>query len=834
MIADDITINLSPYLGCSKNLIEFFAIIGYEEEAIKALGEKFLEKQDKLDLTFLSIEISDYSFEIASEYIIKQVYPDKPAIIKSDKSPPSDRIIFSSCIDSIDGNKKIFYSCYAFRFYEKIETRNSEICFIPKALLIYSQYPYFSCFSRICEKIFNSIDEECYDLKFPIEIFIHCFVNYFPSPLYSKIKLKDFSPHISMPKLTGYPYADFNLPKVINCVGLTDYIKIYILIFLELDLLFFSPNLEKLNIFMFSLYLLNYPLTDSNYFWFIKTISRNDLKDGDDTITTSFRGVNSQIFPNLDLSGFRVLNYVIDLENKKQPIMSMSDNKETKEINSLLKYINLILNNNIFLKKTFLVEAVLKLQKKLKNILKEYNEKAQDDANIAESFFYINEMIKEKNREIQSIFYDFILNMLVELNKDYSLDPTFKFPVVQKLEDNPKLNGEEKIFLHFSRNTIKYYTYFQNFLSDFNVYDGIKLSLLFSDEFVNLKKKEKFKIIESADKINYFRIMDEFFTKKNEKEFDLSSLNYEIKNFLLTIKEKNNKNKLKLFALKKDIIKKFIYTKKNKSCFQSLKAPEKINFETRTKSSFHFTIQYYFMRKTIVGNKYYARGSVQYIIATCFPLFSANKLESVLSEYLLNTIKMNFFERYYIFLILNAINKYYRLNQEKNTFPEMDYKNVKKYYEIIQNHLNKNNIIQDELIFNFFKKYKPVEEEPKINVGDFSYVCDDSNFSNDLKSSIKITDKEIIYNRNGTIIIFPRKEDNLLIFQESYSYYESCYTNDFDVIKLKVLEIAEKVVNLILIYSKLNNEKDMMQHLLYLLNCLMLYKDKVNDYEQKK
>ena len=834
MIADDITINLSPYLGCSKNLIEFFAIIGYEEEAIKALGKNFMQNQDKLDLTFLSIEISDFSFEIASDYIIKQVYPDKPAIIKSEKCPPSDSIIFSSCIDSVDGKKKVFYSCYAFRFYEKIETRNNEICFIPKAFLIYSQYPYFSCFSRICEKIFDSIDETCENIKIPIEIFIHCFVNYFPSPLYSSITLKDFSPHINMPELTGYPYADFNLPKVINCVGLNDFIKIYILIFLELDLLFFSPNLEKLNIFMFALYLLNYPLTDSNYFWFIKTISKNDLKNGDDTVSTSFRGVNSEIDQNINLSSFKVLNYIIDLENKKQPIIPISEDKENEDINSLLKYIHLILNKKLFLKKTFLFEAVLKLQKKLKIILKEYNEKAQDDANIAESFFYINGMIKEKNREIQAIFYDFILNMLVELNKDYKLDPTFKFPVVKKIEDNPKLNEEEKIFLHYSRNTIKYNTYFQNFLSDFNVYDGIKLSLLFSDEFVNLKKKENYKKIESENKINYFKIMDEFFTKKNVKSFDLRPLRDEKNFFRFNIK--GNGNKLKLFTLKKDIIKKFIYSKKNKSCFQLLKAPENINFETRTKSSFHFTIQYYFMKKKILGLEYYLRGSVQYIIATCFPLFSANRLESVLIEYLLNTIKMNFFERYYIFLILNAINKYYRLNQQKNTFPEMNSKNTKKYYEIIQNHLSKNDIIQDELIFNFFNKNKPIEEEPKINNGDFSYVCDDTNFSNDLKSSIKLTDKEILYNRNGTFINFSRKsfDEIPLFFQESYSYYESCYTNDFDVINLNVLEIAEKVANLILIYNKLNNEKDMIQHLFYLLNCLMLYKDKVHEYEERK
>ena len=61
------------------------------------------------------------------------------------------------------------------------------------------------------------------------------------------------------------------------------------------------------------------------------------------------------------------------------------------------------------------------------------------------------------------------------------------------------------------------------------------------------------------------------------------------------------------------------------------------------------------------------RGSFQYIIATCIPFFSEKKIPEVIDEYLFNIKKMNYFDRYYIFLILKAINKYRRLNQEKNT-----------------------------------------------------------------------------------------------------------------------------------------------------------------------
>ena len=840
MLADDIKINLSPYLGCSKHLIEFFAIIGYEEEAIKSFGMNFMDFQDQLELTFLSIDAADISFEIATEYLIKQVYPDKPEIIIGGPSPSSDSIIFSSCIDSQLGDKKIYNSCYAFRFYEKI--RADETYYVPKAFLIYSQYPYFSCFSRICEKIFKCNNDKNYDKDFPIEIFIHCLVNYFPSSLNGEIKLTDFEPEIIIPRLTGYPYIDFNLPKVINCVGLNEFIKIFILIFLELDLLFFSPNLEKLNIFMFALYILNYPLTDSNYFWHIKTISVNDLDEGDDTITTSFKGVHSDIIENLDLSKFKALNFIIGLENKEHPIISISESNETNEINSLLKYINIILKNkqNIFFKKTAFSEAVQKLKKGVKKILKEFKEKVQGNSKVDESFFYINDTISYTNKLIQEKFYDFILNILVELNKDYTFDPTFKFPVIKKINDNPKLCDEEKIFFKYSRNTIKYSSYFQ-FLSDFNVYEGIKLSLLFSDEFVNLKKKEYYKQIEEEKRIRYFEIIDTFFTKQKEKTFNLNSLNKKFYITHLLSKPKNmNKNLFKFFTLNKEIIKKFVYTKKNKDNYTSLKPPDDIVLESCSKSCFYFTIQDYFTRRAnVIKVKYYLRGSFQYIVATCIPLFSENKFLDIIDEYLLNAKKMRYFERYYIFLILNTINKYHKLNLEKNTFPEMNNINTKKYFQKIQSYLEENSIIQDEIIFKLFKKNYLMNEKPKENNEDFSYICDDRNFSNDIKNDLIFEDK-IIFKRNSKLIEFTNRTGEKgiipLIFQESYSYYDTCCAENFNVINLNVRQIAEKIVNLIGSFrkEKLDNEQNILDILFYLLNCLMYYEDKVKEFNNKK
>ena len=111
----------------------------------------------------------------------------------------------------------------------------------------------------------------------PLEILIHCLVNYIPNPIKNNIIIKGFKPNITIPKLSGYPYLDFNLCEIFNTIPIKEFIKVYILAFLEVYTLFFSPNLEKLNLFMYMLYILNYPLTDSNYFWHIKSISKNNI-----------------------------------------------------------------------------------------------------------------------------------------------------------------------------------------------------------------------------------------------------------------------------------------------------------------------------------------------------------------------------------------------------------------------------------------------------------------------------------------------------------------------------------------------------------------------------
>ena len=370
---EDTYVKLNPYLSNSKNLIDYFIIIGFEEKILDQYDLSNINDNDDVKLSIIStITSNSYDDIFMPNNLIKQVYPDKPLIIANSQSmklPEAINVVFSSCIDSIDGKKKIFFSYYALRYYEIYIDKNKIEYYVPKAFLIISQYPYFSTFHNLCiEIIYNSEEKN----KLPIEIMIHCLLNYASSPINKNIILKDFEPNIKFSKISGYPYVDFNLCKIINIFSIKRLIRIYILIFLEIDLLIFSSDIQKLNLFMYSLYILNYPLTDSNYFWHIKTISKNDLDSDPGSIYSSFIGVNTQFNSDLNLSNYKGINYIVDLDAKKKFLNTINENKETEEISKLLNYIKRILQG-YEVKSSFLSDILHSFQNKLISIKKEYD-----------------------------------------------------------------------------------------------------------------------------------------------------------------------------------------------------------------------------------------------------------------------------------------------------------------------------------------------------------------------------------------------------------------------------------------------------------------------------
>ena len=105
------TINLRPYLGRSKHLIDIFFILGYDEKSLLELSPNILENEKDLEITILSNIISDSSLKIRKDEIIKGIYQEKPNIIKITKSDNQKNIsssINSFCFNDEIGKKKYF------------------------------------------------------------------------------------------------------------------------------------------------------------------------------------------------------------------------------------------------------------------------------------------------------------------------------------------------------------------------------------------------------------------------------------------------------------------------------------------------------------------------------------------------------------------------------------------------------------------------------------------------------------------------------------------------------------------------------------------------------
>ena len=835
----ELSIKLYPYSGLSDSLIEFFAIIGYEE---KMLNEYFNEintdKKLKIKLSIISTIISEsFNNKVNFDDIIKKVYPDKPEIFQITKydivKPKNTNVIFSSCIDSINGDKKICYSCYAFRFYEKYIDENKNGYYVPKAFLFYSQYPYFTAFYNICYKL-HIYNEFYFEDKIPIEVLIYCLVNYIPNPVKKCIIIQDFKPNIIIPRLSGYPYIDFDFCKIFNTIEIKEFIKIFILVFLELDILIFSPDIEKLNIFMYMLYVLNYPLTDTNYFWHIKSISKSDINKASEAMGTVFLGINSNYNKNLNLDNFRDLNFIVDIDKKKNLIKNISKSKESKELNNLLIYVDKLLKHKEK-KSFFLYDCLILLKRRIKKIKKEY--KLAFAKKKSDSFFYVDKNIIHLNRRIQEAFYDFILTFLTFLQNDYLYDYTSLNIIKNKDNQNKQLTEEEQLFLKYFRFTIKYNNYFVNFISYYNSFDEYKIPLLFTDEFVNLKQKKINKLLQ--ENVKYFIIMDKIYYSKVEKyKINFNNLNKEFKLAYErnSINKNENKTKNQLFILDRDIINNFLYYKNNKDLLKSFQINENNELDIKSINiiKIPLEIQTYFYK--YLKPEYFIRSSILYIFSIIFPIFSFNTNIHFLSNILLISLrKIKYFQRYYIIILLKSFNKYYLANQDICHFPELTFKNIKNYCELIQGYLIKYSILPNEEIFKFYQDLISSENNKEekikndINNNDkninkqFIYEYDkNENHINNIKADIVTKKgKNIYFNYKGENIKYNFKS-YYLIFQQISCYYEDYSTRlKFNIDYINVNGIVELIINIIFYLIQLED----LDLSIFLLNAIILLKN---------
>ena len=273
MFGKDLLIKKYPYMSFSQNIMEYFAIIGYQENFLSFLIETNKKKKNSYYPTVLSSITSNTDFGIIdNELIISQIYPDAPLIIQINKNdifqeyPSTSNVIYSFCFDFLDGKSKLFYTCFGFKFYEKYQYKLGnniiEEYYLPKAFCIVSQYNFFTFFEYICKNIhFLMTKKE--GVSLPVELLLYNIINFVPSPMNYNLNLDLFSfcmegaKEIEINQLSGYPYIDFDLKEIFNILPVNFFIEIYILTLLEQGALFFFSYLELLNILILT------------FFWFI-------------------------------------------------------------------------------------------------------------------------------------------------------------------------------------------------------------------------------------------------------------------------------------------------------------------------------------------------------------------------------------------------------------------------------------------------------------------------------------------------------------------------------------------------------------------------------------
>ena len=592
MFVKDFTIKKLPYLSYSPNIIEYFAIIGYQEKIIPQIidGERNINGFTYTP-SLLSFINSNTDFELNDRkqinLVIDQIYPDIPLLIKkkeNQKPPSPSNVIYSFSIDTIDGKDKLFHVYFAYKYYEKYIYEKFGDYYIPKAFVINSKYTYFTLFKYICECLYNFIYENNKDKQssIPLEIVIYNIVNFIPSPINYELYLNIFDKpcdkeivHLGI--LSGYPYMQFDLVKIFDLLPLNLVLEIFFFSFLEQSILFFSSNLEILNMVMFIIYKLNYPCNDSPYFMHIVSISERNF--GKENIyfrklSSSMLGVNTTYRKDIDTSDFAKYHFVVDIDNKKfflmKAIKYLDDEKEDfNKLKNLHSYIKDILKdidkdkkkknqNSIFLK-----SCIQRIKKCLEDLLKKINHEFMiHGKNKYVDFFRVSKEIMENNKRIQELFYDFILNILNilkvinqknTLNKNFEKiikDKDIEFEkivkIISNLKEDVEMDKNEKEFCCLYRNTVKYKIYFENFIRYSEVIDIYKIPFFYSEEFINIKNKDPSNGLMNG--LSLFKIIDSLYSNNKEPiiNITLNNINSEyneiFKKYFKHFFDKENKN----------------------------------------------------------------------------------------------------------------------------------------------------------------------------------------------------------------------------------------------------------------------------------------------------
>ena len=606
----------NPYESNAINLIDQFLVLGHQKNFKKKEFPKIIEREkhnlqnnnyieipikEKIEiLNEINFKKDKLTLNYNNDLLINIIFPNNSTLIIMNKNYQKEeilpyKVIFSFKSNQI-GNNLTIYKGLAYVFYLIFNYPDEDIIiFYQMAYCIISEFPYFTSFGLICQEIRNyTLKENEYIL--PTEILIYNIVNFTPSPIKNGIKLliggniekniikqsinfsindnpfKDNSNddlikdtynynnyhEINFQKLSGYPLIDFNLSLLFNLLPVDIILKTFICTFLEEEIVFYSDNIETLNMIMYIFSILNYPVNDTNYYYYILSVSQNDYINGNSMFTdkpfSSMIGVNSQF--NIELEkGKKKDKFYFVLDIRKKTLQTIYNKKEIEEIKNTEFYneIDSLINGNPKKKNlNFLEQTIINLYNEItiisKKVISSNSNLYKNKIRFLKNPTHPNEVIESfqnQNKEIQQIFYSFILNFfdyfysncsIYNKTEDNNLNKKkfiFENLLKNKQTFSIQINEEkgkdefENLFIEKFNKAMKINSYVINFLLGKESLDLYKIPFIFTEEFIYWLE-----IIENRKKeINDDKNNKEFIfqNSKNEKiYFDLIDKLYEL------------------------------------------------------------------------------------------------------------------------------------------------------------------------------------------------------------------------------------------------------------------------------------------------------------------
>ena len=356
--------------------------------------------------------------------------------------------------------------------------------YIPKCLMVMSLYPFFSEYERILLSLYNyslgSVDynsnlseaENKKDVRssmilnktsLPIDKFIENFLLEIPVPPRGETNIQytliNEKREIKQSLMNQLPLIDINLKKLFQKFKIKEIVDIYHHLFLESRVLFFSEQIDILNIFIYGLLSLLYPF---QYQYQVVTILPEENFEILESITPFIAGINlkytKDFFESRDLTLSDSI-LIVDIDERTLEIVN-----EMSPIPDFPKNYRKILEKHL----SNVVSKRMKDDlKKINNLIK--NKKSVDNVSKKEENSNLNSSIMNINMNDQSFTttntmmtfnsVDTVLvnNMNNVENVDYENDPCGNLHI--SYEFNKEVS---EIFFNFNAKLLSNYSGFLN------------------------------------------------------------------------------------------------------------------------------------------------------------------------------------------------------------------------------------------------------------------------------------------------------------------------------------------------------------------------------------